>query len=144
MGPLVAGWLTDNIGWRAVFWLVPFFVIPPLLLMIPKLGALQGGTPSTAFARRVVAGIVATIGLVAIQDGLARASLMGIVEALVGFAALIVAGRHLIPKGALRMARGLPATIMMRGIIAAAFFSAEVFVPLALVETRGLVTPSLA
>ena len=138
VGPLVAGWLTDNIGWRAVFWLVPFFVIPPLLLMIPKLGALQGGTPSTAFARRVVAGIVATIGLVAIQDGLARASLMGIVEALVGFAALIVAGRHLIPKGALRMARGLPATIMMRGIIAAAFFSAEVFVPLALVETRGV------
>ncbi len=138
VGPVIAGWLTDSIGWRVVFLLVPFFVIPPLLLMLPRMGAYQGGTPSTAFARRVAAGIVATIGLVAIQDGLARASLIGGAEAALGFAALLIAGRHLVPKGALRMARGLPATIMMRGIIAAAFFSAEVFVPLALVETRGV------
>jgi MFS family permease len=138
VGPVVAGWLTDNIGWRVVFWLVPFFVIPPMLLMLPKMGAYQGGTPSTAVASRVGAGIVATIGLVAIQDGLARASLIGVVEAALGFAPLIIAGKILVPKGALLMARGLPATIMMRGIIAAAFFSAEVFVPLALVETRGV------
>ena len=138
VGPVVAGWLTDNIGWRVVFWLVPLFVIPPMLLMLPRMGAYQGGTPSTAVASRVGAGIVATIGLVAIQDGLARASLMGVVEAALGFVPLIIAGKHLVPKGALLMARGLPATIMMRGIIAAAFFSAEVFVPLALVETRGV------
>ena len=138
IGPLVAGWLTDNISWRVVFWLVPFFVIPPLLVMIPKMGAYQGGAPSTAFARRVGAGVFATLGLIAIQDGLSRASLMGVVEAVIGFVALMVSGKYLVPKGALRMARGLPATIMMRGIIAAAYFSAEVFLPLALVETRGV------
>ncbi|MSO27657.1 MAG: MFS transporter [Candidatus Nanopelagicales bacterium] len=138
VGPLVAGWLTDTISWRIVFWLVPFFVIPPLLLMIPKMGALQGGEPSSEFARRVGAGIVATIGLIAIQDGLSRANAVGLVEAGAGFVLLIFSGKYLVPIGALRMARGLPATVMMRGIIAAAYFSAEVFVPLALVETRGV------
>ena len=29
VGPVIAGWLSDAVTWRAVFWLVPIFVIPP-------------------------------------------------------------------------------------------------------------------
>ena len=38
----------------------------------------------------------------------------------------------------LHVLSGLPTTVVMRGILAGAFFGAEVFIPLALVEQRGL------
>jgi predicted MFS family arabinose efflux permease len=41
------------------------------------------------------------------------------------------------PKGFLRMAPGIPAIIGMRGVVAGAFFAAEIYVPLALQEIRG-------
>ena len=53
---------------------------------------------------------------------------------------LVASVRHLLPPGALVFRRGLPTSVMMRGVIASAFFSAEVFVPLALIETRDLTT----
>jgi MFS family permease len=62
------------------------------------------------------------------------------VEAVLGLVVLVVAARVLLPEGSLRLARGLPTSVMMRGLLAAAFFSAEVFVPLALVEMRGTST----
>lgn len=140
VGPLVAGWLADSVTWRAVFWLVPFFVIPPLILLMPKLAAHQGGTPHASTRIRLVAGVLATVGLFAIQDGVLRLSLAGGVEAAVGFVVLLVSVRRLLPMGALTFRRGLPSSVMMRGVIASAFFAAEVFVPLAMVETRGLTT----
>ena len=42
--------------------------------------------------------------------------------------------------GALRLARGLPTVVTLRGVYAGAFFGAETFVPLMLVEQRGLST----
>ena len=140
VGPVIAGWLADYVTWRAVFWLVPFFVIPPALLLFPRLGPYQGGTLHPSTRSRLVAGALATVGLLAIQDGVLRMSPAGAVEAGAGLAVLLVSVRHLLPDGALTLRRGLPASVMMRGILAAAFFSAEVFVPLALIETRGIST----
>jgi hypothetical protein len=47
---------------------------------------------------------------------------------------------RLLPPGALRFARGLPTVVMLRGVFAGAFFGAETFVPLMLMEQRGLAT----
>jgi hypothetical protein len=58
--------------------------------------------------------------------------------AAVGFALLAVSLRRLLPKGSLRLARGLPTTIVMRGALSGPFFVAETFVPLLLVTQRGL------
>jgi hypothetical protein len=57
---------------------------------------------------------------------------------VVGLALLVVATSRLLPPGSLRLARGLPTTEVMRGLLAGCFFSAEAFLPLALVEERGL------
>ena len=46
--------------------------------------------------------------------------------------------RRLTPPGTLRAARGLPAAVLMRGIITFAFFAVDAYVALALVEWRGL------
>ncbi len=138
VGPVIAGWLTDVITWRAVFWIVPVLVVLPALLLYPRLSAYQGGTPQASTRRRLAAGLVATLALVAVQDGVLRLNVAGGVEAVLGFVVLIASVRYLLPTGALKFRRGLPTSVMMRGLIASAFFSAEVFVPLAMVETRGL------
>jgi predicted MFS family arabinose efflux permease len=53
---------------------------------------------------------------------------------------LVPALSLLLPSGSLRLARGLPTTVLMRGVMAGAFFAAEVFVPLGLIEERGVST----
>lgn len=143
IGPVIAGVLAEQWTWRAAFWLVPLFVVPPLLLLWRGLRSLDVRKPTVRAGYRLRAGLVATLGLVAIQDGLGRVlepSLLafGVAEVVAGVAALGYAARALLPVGTLRFVRGLPTTIMMRGILASAFFSAEVFVPLAFVEVRGL------
>ena len=138
VGPLVAGWLAENVTWRAVFLLVPVFVIPPALLLFPRIRGLHEGVPHDSARARLLAGLLATIGLFAVQDGALRLSIAGWAEAVVGGVALVLSLRVLLPDGALVLRRGLPTSVMMRGFLAAAFFSAEVFVPLALVEIRGL------
>jgi MFS family permease len=62
---------------------------------------------------------------------------------VVGVVLLVVALPRVLPAGAVRLARGLPTVVVMRGVLAGAFFGAETFVPLMLVEHRGL-TPTLA
>ncbi|CAB4885282.1 MAG: MFS transporter [Actinobacteria bacterium] len=140
VGPLLAGWLADSVSWRLVFWIVPILVIAPLLLLRPHLGAYQAGSPNPQARQRVMAGIVATVGLLALQDGLGRITVVGAAEGAIGLGLIVVASRALLPAGALRFARGLPTTVMMRGLIAAAYFSSEVFIPLALVEVKGVST----
>jgi MFS family permease len=49
-----------------------------------------------------------------------------------------IAVRPLLPRGALRAARGLPAVIALRGVIAAAFFATEIYVPYLLQDHYGL------
>jgi MFS family permease len=138
VGPLIAGWLADNVSWRAVFLLVPIFVIPPAMLLFPRIRGLHEGVPHDSWRTRLLAGLTAMIGLFAVQDGVLRLSMAGAIEVFAGVVVLIASLRYLLPRGALVMRRGLPASVMMRGFLAGAFFSAEVFVPLALVQVRGL------
>ena len=45
---------------------------------------------------------------------------------------------RLLPAGTLRAARGIPAVVALRGLLASAFFGAEVYLPLLLTTERGL------
>jgi hypothetical protein len=57
---------------------------------------------------------------------------------LAGGLALLAAGLpRLLPAGALRFRRGLPATVVMRGLLTGAFFGTDAFIPLGLTEVRG-------
>jgi MFS family permease len=64
----------------------------------------------------------------------------------VALAAVVMLGwsvPRLLPAGSFRLGRGLPAVIAVRGLVGAAFFGAEAFLPLQLVRERGW-SPALA
>jgi MFS family permease len=44
---------------------------------------------------------------------------------------------HLLPTGTLRLERGVPATVAVRGLLTFGFFAADAYVPLAVVDGRG-------
>ena len=140
IGPLVAGFLTDHFSWRWVFWAVVPFVVPPLLLLVPRVAEFGGSTGDGPPRRgRIRVAIVAATGLAMLQQAGTIRGVAGAGLAVVGLVLLLPSLRHLLPAGALRFARGLPTVVVMRGILAGAFFAGEAFVPLALQTERGRV-----
>jgi MFS family permease len=141
VGPLVAGFLTDHVSWRAVFWLVVPFVIPPMILLVPRVAGFGGSAGDGPPRRgRIRIAIVAATGLALLQQAGTVRGPAGAGLVVVGVALLLPSLRHLLPAGALRFARGLPTVVTMRGLLAGAFFAGEAFVPLALQTIRGVST----
>ena len=141
LGPLVAGALTDYLTWRAVFWFVLPFVIPPVILLAPRLGRLGGALTDAPRRRgRIRMSVVAAAGLLLVQAGASSSGLRAPLLAALGLLLVVLAVGVLLPAGALRLARGLPSVVVMRGLLAGAFFAGEAFVPLALQTVRGAST----
>lgn len=142
IGPLIAGWLAETLTWRLAFLLVPVVLLLPALLLRDVLRQHDGGTGEPGSPARILRAIVTAGGLSLAMVGLLRpAALPPWADALIavsGLALIVLGVRGLLPSGSLRLSRGLPTTVLMRGILAGAFFGAEAFIPLALVEQRGL------
>jgi MFS family permease len=146
VGPLIAGWLTDSFSWRLAFLLVPVVLILPALLLRDVLrthdGARADQPSEPAASGRIGPALVTAAGLTLAMLALLRPTTLPLwadaVLLALGLAFIVAGVRVLLPAGALRLRRGLPTTVLMRGILAGAFFGAEAFIPLALVEQRGL------
>jgi MFS family permease len=156
VGPALAGWVTDTLGWRWVF----LGIVPPVLLMglavypqLARLGAAQRtAQPMRSDARRgfdalrlalgstLLLGVL-TIGAVRLEVGAVSLTVgrlpMAVVLAASGGWLAIGALRHLLPRGTLTLERGRPAVVAVVFVIAFAFFGTEAFVPLTVVDVRG-------
>ena len=139
VGPSIAGVVADTFSWRWVFLGVPPLIVPALALMLPRIRTL-GPPPAATIQSRLLPAAAAALGVALLQ--LAGQRLDAWSWPILGVAAVLLVPSipRLLPSGTLRARRGLPATIVMRGILAGAFFGAETFVPLMLVEARGLAT----
>jgi MFS family permease len=108
--------------------------------MLPRLthlgGAVAGGPPR----RRTRPALAAAVGVALLQLAGQHLVVRSLLLAVAGAALVAPSVPRLLPRGTLRAARGLPTTILMRGILAGSFFGAETFVPLMLIEERGLAT----
>jgi MFS family permease len=142
IGPAIAGFLADSLSWRLVFLLVPPLVLPALWLVVPGLRRLPAGGEGAGMPRRgrKRLALAAAVGAALLQYAGTHLVWASLLAATAGIALLAPSVPRLLPAGALRLRRGLPTIVIMRGVMAAAFFGAETFIPLMLIEQRGLST----
>ncbi|WP_328806770.1 MFS transporter [Streptacidiphilus fuscans] len=145
VGPLVSGTVTQHLGWRWVFLSIPVLIVGPLVLMLPQLRGLAPGDKAgqPLDRRRIRLAFALATGAGVLEYAGQRLSLWSLAYAAVGAALLVPSALRLLPRGTFRAGRGLPTVILLRGIAAGAFISAEAFVPLMLV-TQHHYSPTLA
>ena len=137
IGPAISGWIVERCGWRWLFLGIFVLLLPTAALILPPLrGMKQNPMPVTSARGRLAWAMVAAAGSVVLSASahFGRWAPLAVITSLacVGLAAL-----RLLPAGTLRLARGLPSVIALRGLNAAAFFLCESFIPLWLNEQRG-------
>jgi MFS family permease len=145
VGPAVAGFVAVQWGWRYVFYGIIPLVVPALVMLVPALRMPSSShEPSSGPRSRPVAmtlAATATAGgagaLLQGVDLLHKSPVTGTLETVAGLAFLVYGLYRLLPPGALRFARGLPTTVLMRGLFSAAFFGVNSFIPLALQEVKS-------
>jgi MFS family permease len=147
-GPVIAAAVATALHWRVVFiGLLPFIAVSgaltlrPLLRVPPPVGAdaVEAHEAGESSARRVPLALVLAVGTGLLLAGLTTAAVeLAVPLAVAGFVAAVIAFRALTPAGTLRLARGLPTAILLRGVLTFAFLGADAFFPLALQGWRGL------
>lgn len=149
VGPAIAAAVGETWGWRWVFGgLVPVVVV--------------AGVLATGAVRRTIPGPEVVAGTEAAWDSARDAVLVALAAAvlLAGLGAdllvvgvpvaglAVVAGgrvyRRLTPAGTLRAAPGLPAAIVLRGLLTFTFFAVDAFLPLAIEDVRHRETAVVA
>lgn len=140
VGPPISAWITTRFGWHWVFLgVVPFLVVVSLpgvrpLMELQRRRPEPHANPSPV---PVWAAIAAATGVALVQLAGQRLDRPGLVAAVVGLVVLGLGLPRLMPPGFSRLVRGLPAVMTTRGLASGAFFAAETFVPLLLIEMHG-------
>jgi MFS family permease len=149
IGPPIAGFLATQWSWRAVFLLVPPLALVPPIVLWPRLSR-RGPPPADRVEdpRGIQNHGLVGLGLrgtaLAGGAGLLQFGLQGaggpeaLLVVVVAVALVVGSLPSLLPPGTLRLARGLPSLIVTRSLLTSAYFGAETFVPLMLIEQRQL------
>lgn len=142
LGPPVSAAITHSWGWHWVFWsLVPLVLAASVLAAKPLMelqAAHRPHPPEQANPVPLWAAGLAALSVAALQGA---GQLLGWRGALLGAVALVgllVSVPPLMPPRFLRMGDGLSAVVWARACQAGAFFATEAFLPLSLVEMRGM------
>ncbi|MFD6170840.1 MFS transporter [Streptomyces coeruleorubidus] len=154
VGPLAAGTVTEQLGWRWVFIGIPVLVVFPLALALPQIRRRAAGPvpaaepsdpdgPPSLSGRRIRLALAISLGAGLLQYAAQDLRPFSLLPGAAGLALLVPAVLGLLPRGTYRAARGLPSVVLLRGVAAGSFVAAESFVPLMLVTQRGL-SPTLA
>ncbi len=137
VGPALASFLTASTGWRSVFLGVAAVVPVAAALMLPALRRVGTGTGEVLRWGVMRWALLASVGALALHAASQQAGTGAALLFVGGLAVAGLAAHRLLPVGTLRAARGLPTVILLRGLIAATFASAEAFLPLLLTQHFG-------
>ncbi|MCR2809856.1 MULTISPECIES: MFS transporter [unclassified Microbacterium] len=136
IGPFLAGAVTEYLHWRWVFLGVAALTVLSFTMVALRLHGIALGVDAPA-AGRIGLRLACAVAVAAGALALSLAGGFGPWSAAAVAASVIViasAARPLLPRGALRAARGLPSVVLMRGLIAGALFGAEIYVPYLLID----------
>jgi MFS family permease len=143
IGPSLAAVVGELAGWRWIFLgLLPLLAISGTMAL-HALHRVQGDVPppgaaSSAGRRRLARALLAALGAGLLVAGLGMEPLaLAAVVTLAGAGILVPAFRSLTPPGTLRLARGVPAAVLLRGLMTFSFFIADAYIPLLLQGWRG-------
>ncbi|WP_125615887.1 MFS transporter [Specibacter cremeus] len=159
VGPALSGIITDHFGWRWVFATVP--VLATVAAVVVYAGTRGGGMNGTAPPeatdddgtsptarkgaglggspwRKPLWAAVAAASVLALGDASARTQPWWAPELAAAVVLLAISVPRLLPTGTWRAARGLPALVLMRGLLGTAFSIADVYLPLLMIDQRDL------
>lgn len=141
VGPAVAGLAVGTVGWR---WVFLGLAAPSLLALAATLHAIAG-LDETPFrnddppgGRALPAALVAGLAMAVAQFAAPKGGNAFLAIAAVALAVAVIAARRLLPPGALTGRPGIPRLMLANLLMAGAFFSAGIYVPLYLVHVDGL------
>jgi len=141
VGPPLAGLVAQWWSWRAVFFgLAVLTVLPALVVTAVLRGPAWAGTPARSGGKpprpALMVATAVSLGAALGQYGVSGWDLRHLLFAVGGFALLVAFAPRLLPPGTWRAARGLPATVLLRGLGSGVFFTLEAYVPLLLITDR--------
>jgi MFS family permease len=148
LGPPLAAWIAGALSWRWVFWAVvpPVAVIAIVLMtrshLIGTAGSATVSSRDHAAHRRVAwLGLAIALAAGAVQLGTHELELEWSPKTALGLAGLVgiaVVAPRLLPLGMWVMRRGLPSVMLARLLASLSFFGTVTYLPLFLVNERGL------
>jgi len=138
IGPALAAAVAAAAGWRWVFLALAPLSLAAVALAVPAMRRL-GPAPDGAAApdqSAAAAGLAAGTAALLVASGFDQAAPALALGAVAAWLA-VISFQRLTPDGTLRARPGLPAAVLAMALLSAAFFGAEVFVPLTLTAVRG-------
>jgi predicted MFS family arabinose efflux permease len=141
--------VTTTWSWRWVFWLVVVPVVVALAAIVARRGQISGadagvdasGRDHRAHRRAAWFGLAIALSAGALQWGTHEFEPTWSTKTaltLVGIAGLAIAAPALLPAGTWLMRRGLPSVMLARFLFTCSFFGTITYIPLMLVNERGL------
>ncbi|MFJ6616232.1 MFS transporter [Kitasatospora sp. NPDC091335] len=141
VGPPLAGLVSEWWSWRVVFYgLAALSLLPALALVV----VLRGRSPAEAPAPSgdhpsrppLLVAAALSLGAALGQYGVSGWDIRHLLFVAAGLVLLVLLAPRLLPVGTWRAARGLPATVLLRGLASGTYFTVEAFLPLMLITER--------
>lgn len=140
IGPAASSAIAEASSWRAVFLailplvlLAAVITLPALSRSAPQVDSVEGAPVEDRRARAVVLSVSAAAVLVAISG---VPVVLGVVLLAVAVPVAVRAFLGLVPAGTIRLAPGMPAAVLVRGILTFSFFGADAYVSLTFQDVR--------
>ena len=139
IGPAAAGAIEHALSWHFVFLALLPFVVLAGAITLPELSreAPEGAIPAPDAGRRRHRALALTAGVGAVLAAASGAPIALAVPLVgIGLPVAVVSFLRLVPRGTIRLAPGMPAAILVRGILTFAFFGADAYVSLTFQDVR--------